>query len=190
MLNFRPYYLTLLSRIFHPTVTVPLFSHSFTHTCTSTLYHSILLTQSCTQLSFLSTLSPTFSSSYPFLTPLPNLTPFHHLSFFSSLIILSSLFYSILSPLLLTPFSQPISSHLNHHSRPVYPNYLLTTSISLHSLHASLLTSSVSQPTFFEISFSDFTQFSNAYQGHSLIPLSKPTLLPLIPLSHYPLTPV
>lgn len=177
--DLSPYcYSTSLLPFFHSYMYVHALSlHSFD----TVLHPALLSVHSVTHLLILLPLSQPTPKSHTIPSPL---------SFFSSLIILSSLFYSILSPLLLTPFSQPISSHLNHHSRPVYPNYLLTTSISLHSLHASLLTSSVSQPTFFEISFSDFTQFSNAYQGHSLIPLSKPTLLPLIPLSHYPLTPV
>lgn len=185
MLNFRPYYLTLLSRIFHPTVTVPLFSHSFTHTCTSTLYHSILLTHSCTQLSLLSTLSPTFSSSYPFLTPLPNLTPFHHLSLFFLI------FNYTLFPLLLHSLTSP--------SYPILSTYLFASKPSLSTCLPQLSPNDVlvSHPTLFTHLFLPllslnplFTQFSNAYQGHSLIPLSNPTLLPLIPLSHYPLTPV
>lgn len=191
MLNFGPYYLTLLSQISHPTVSVPLSSpilsllherpHSITPFFWPTLAPSSPYCPLCHPL------------SHPLNPFLPHIQiPHHSITsvFFSSLIILSFRSYSILSPLLLTLFSQPISSHLNHHSQPVYPNYLLTTSISLHSLHASLLTSHVSQPTFFEISFFRFTQFSNAYQGHSLIPLSNPTLSPLIPLSHHSLTPV
>lgn len=108
--------------------------------------------------------------------------------------------YSTLSLLFLTPLSQPLSPHLNHHSQPFYPNYL-----PMHSLHASLLTSPQSLNPLSPRSHSPITLHSLTPTHAILIPLSRPisnpTLLPqsfpplstlslqsnsLIPLSHPP----
>lgn len=101
--------------------------------------------------------------------------------------------YSTLSLLFLTPLSQPLSPHLNHHSQPLYPNYL-----HMHSLHASLLTSPQSFNPLSPRSHSPLHSIL-AYPRHSLIPLSHPisnptllphSLTPIIPPSLYSLTPV
>lgn len=97
--------------------------------------------------------------------------------------------YSTLSLLFLTPLSQPLSPHLNHHSQHLYPNYL-----PMHSLHASLFTSPQSlnplsprshspitlhslTPTHAILSFHSLTQ--------SLTRLSHPTHSSLILSYHY-----
>lgn len=115
--------------------------------------------------------------------------------------------YSTLSLLFLTPLSQPLSPHLNHHSQPFYPNYL-----PMHSLHASLLTSPQSlnplsprshspitlhslTPTHAILSFHSLAQSLTRLSYRTLSPHSFPplsTLSPqsnsLIPLSHPPTT--
>lgn len=113
--------------------------------------------------------------------------------------------YSTLSLLFLTPLSQPLSPHLNHHSQHLYPNYL-----PMHSLHASLLTSPQSlnplsprshspitlhslTPTHAILSFHSLTQSLTRLSYPTLSPQSFPTLSTLspqsnslIPLSHPP----
>lgn len=103
--------------------------------------------------------------------------------------------YSTLSFLFLTPLSQPLSPHLNHHSQPFYPNYL-----PMHSLHASLLTSPQSLNPLSPRSHSPITLHSLTPThailsfhslAQSLTRLSYPTLSPQsFPPSLYSLTPV
>lgn len=146
-------------------------------------FHSYMYVHALSLHSFDTVLHPALLSVHSvthllILLPLSHPTPKSHtipspLSFFSSLIILSSLFYSILSPLLLTPFSQPISSHLNHHSRPVYPNYLLTTYQYLTPLSSRISSYLSCLSTHFSLNF--LTPTKAILLFHSLTPLSYPS---------------
>lgn len=185
MLNFRPYYLTLLSRISHPIVTVPLSSPILS------LIH--VRPRSITPF-FWPTLAP--SSPYcplchPPSHPLTPFSPHSQISHHSITSLFFLIFNYTLFPLLLHSLTSP--------SYPILSTYLFASKPSLSTCIPQLSPNDVlvSHPTLFTHLFLPllslnplFTQFSNAYQGHSLIPLSNPTLLPLIPLSHYPLTPV
>lgn len=91
--------------------------------------------------------------------------------------------YSTLSLLFLTPLSQPLSLHLNHHSQPFYPHYL-----PMHSLHASLLTSPQSLNPLSPRSHSPITLHSLTPTHAILIPLSRPISNPTLLPNHSPLS--
>lgn len=181
MLNFRPYYLTLLSRIFHPTVTVPLSSpilsliHVRPRSITPFFWHSLAPS------------SPFCPLCHPPSHPLTPFSPHSQISHHSITSLFFLIFNYTLFPLLLhslTSPSYPILSTYLFASKPslstclpqLSPNYVLVSHPTLftHLFLPLLSLNPLSLRSHSPISLNFLTPTKAILLFHSLNPLSYP----------------